>query len=347
MNGPQEVGRESTVSHWWVNHKQTHRQEIEGEYLWSPKKNQNGANNETYNNMTKVLPGDVVFSFADGEIRAVGVVLGRAREAPRPPEFRATGHQWGKDPGWQVPVRFELLKHPIRVKDHVRELAPVLPEKYSPIRKTGDVNQGVYLAALPPAMASAVRHLLEGEVDNIRERMMDSAGIDLRDDAAEAAIQQRTNIGPREKASLVNARRGQGIYRENLEQIERKCRMTGLLDRRHLRASHIKPWSASTDEEKLDGFNGLLLSPHFDHLFDRGYISFEDNGNLKVSRYLNPAVIEIWRIDINQNVGPFKPEQCKYLEYHRRHVFEHHGSGRREGPRVELPLLQPAQSGPK
>jgi len=59
--------------YWWVNHRQTYRQELEGEYLWSPKKNQNGAKNASYDNMIHVMPGDVVLSFADAAIRAVGV----------------------------------------------------------------------------------------------------------------------------------------------------------------------------------------------------------------------------------------------------------------------------------
>ena len=85
--------------------------------------------------------------------------------------------------------------------------------------------------------------------------------------------------------------------------------MSGLLDRRHLRARHIKPWSICSDQEKLDGFNGLLFSPQFDHLFTRGYIAFADNGELLVSRYLNPAVLQSWRITLPINVGAFKPQQ--------------------------------------
>jgi putative restriction endonuclease len=84
--------------YWWVNHKQTHRQELEGEYLWSPKKNQKGAKNVSYDNMVHLMPGDVVFSFADGAIRAIGVAIGRAREALKPPEFGSAGDQWGTDP---------------------------------------------------------------------------------------------------------------------------------------------------------------------------------------------------------------------------------------------------------
>ena len=315
--------------YWWVNHKQTHRQELEGEYLWSPKKNQNGAKNVSYDNMTHVMPGDVVFSFADAAIRAVGVALGRAREAPKPPEFAAAGDQWGTDPGWQVPVRFKELADPLRPKDHTTRLASVLPARHSPIRASGDGNQGVYLAAVPGPMVDKLTELLAGQVEQIVESITQTTDGSLVDDAAEELILQRTDIGPTVKKTLVNARRGQGVFRVNLEQIERKCRVTGLLDRRHLRATHIKPWCVCDDLEKLDGFNGLLLSPHVDHLFDRGYVSFSDLGDLLVSKELNHAVLESWGIALPQNVGPFSQQQCRYLAYHRVHVFEKSNGGRR------------------
>ena len=316
--------------YWWVNQKQTHRQELEGEYLWSPKRNQNGVRNVSYDNMVRVMPGDIVFSFASGAIRAVGVATGRAREALKPPQFGFAGAQRGPDPGWQVPVRFMELANPLRPRDHSSELARVLPAKYSPIRASGEGNLGLYLAALPELMVDKLIQLLAGQVEQIVESITQRTDrSSLVDDAAEERIQQRTDIGPNVKKTLLNARRGQGVFRGNLEQIERKCRVTGLLDRRHLRASHIKPWFVCEDNEKLDGFNGLLLSPHVDHLFGRGYVSFSDSGDLLVSKELNKAVLESWGISLPRNVGPFREEQRRYLEYHRVYVFEKSAGGRR------------------
>ena len=83
----------TVTRHWWVNHKQTSRQEIDGSYLWSPKKNKNGARNVSYDNMTRAVPGDVVFSYADGKIGAVGVVIDRVRTAPTPEEFGRAAEQ--------------------------------------------------------------------------------------------------------------------------------------------------------------------------------------------------------------------------------------------------------------
>jgi hypothetical protein len=61
------------VAYWWVNHKQTYRQETDGGYVWSPKANANGAKNVSYDNLTRCLRGDVVFSYANGKISQIGL----------------------------------------------------------------------------------------------------------------------------------------------------------------------------------------------------------------------------------------------------------------------------------
>jgi hypothetical protein len=298
---------------------------LDGSYLWSPKKNKNSSNNESYNNMTRVLPGDIVYSFADAAIVAIGMVLGRAREASKPAEVAVDGDQWDYLVGWKVPVRFRRLDTPLRPKDHAAELAAVLPEKHSPIRASGDRNPIVYLGSVPPAMADTLRRLLGSQGDTAERKINESVGPDFLDDIEEGRLQQRTDLGPVEKETLIRARRGHGRYRQGLETVEIGCRLTGLIDRRHLRASHIKPWCVSNDHEKLDANNGLLLSPHVDHLFDRGYISFTDEGELLISRALNPVVLSAWGLRVPVKRKVFSEKQCVYLVYHRNNVFEKHG----------------------
>lgn len=70
----------SIPRYWWVNHKQTVREELDGGYVWSPKRNRNGATNQTYINLTRTNALDEVFSYADGQIKAVGVISGPCRE---------------------------------------------------------------------------------------------------------------------------------------------------------------------------------------------------------------------------------------------------------------------------
>ena len=146
-------------------------------------------------------------------------------------------------------------------------------------------------------------------------------------------IRQRKDISPTQQQSLIQARRGQGIFRANLDLYEQACRVTGVMDRRHLCARHIKPWRDCSDVERLDGLNGLLLAPHVDHLFDQGHISFDDDGNLLVSRQLNRIVLKRWGIVVPLQVAPFRAEQKVYLAWHREHVFERPEQGRRRAQR--------------
>lgn len=89
-------------------------------------------------------------------------------------------------------------------------------------------------------------------------------------------------------------------------------------------ASHIKPWRLCEDSnERLDGANGLLLTPHVDRLFDRGLISFEDDGDVLLSRKLEH--IDLDRLGLSgacaNGCGVFHPKQSTYLAYHRTNVF--------------------------
>jgi putative restriction endonuclease len=100
------------------------------------------------------------------------------------------------------------------------------------------------------------------------------------------------------------------------------CRITGISDQNYLVASHIKPWCESDNNERLDGNNGLLLSPHIDRLFDRGWISFEDDGRLIVCNDATKQVMNAWGLDHNLNVGNFSDCQKRYLAYHREAILK-------------------------
>jgi putative restriction endonuclease len=94
-----------------------------------------------------------------------------------------------------------------------------------------------------------------------------------------------------------------------LSEIEKCCRITQIADLRLLRASHIKPWRAcNNNQERLDGNNGLLLSPHVDLLFDRGYISVEDDGTLLRSPRIDLADFARLGISPDQTFGVLSSE---------------------------------------
>ncbi|MDB4017595.1 HNH endonuclease [Amylibacter sp.] len=297
------------MRYWWVNQNKTYKAEVGGGYMWSPKSNKDGGFNQFYKNMTEAGVGDIVFSFSNTLIKTVGVVSASARSSEKPKEFGKAGDAWDTD-GWLVQVDYEEINNPLKPKNHMDILGPLLPDRYSPIRADGGGNQ-VYLAEISKAMATSLLSLIGHQLDMAIE------------EGEEREIKNRTDIDVTEKYQLVRSRVGQGQYRNNLERHEAGCRITGITDKRFLTASHIKPWVKSNDFEKLDGNNGLLLSPHIDRLFDRGYISFQDNGQLIFSPSLPSDVMTAWGLNNPAKVKPLTNKQSFYMNFHRSEIFRH------------------------
>ena len=312
------------MKYWWVNQNQTYRAEVLGGFLWSPKTNKNGSNNHFYDNMPLVQKGDLIFSFCDTKIKAVGVALETAKTAAKP-NFGRAGANW-KRQGWLVPVEFTELRKEVRPKYFIRKLRPHLPEKYAPLQFNGNGNQAAYLVAIPSGFANVLLGNI-GKPALFFTQPTSGGNDDQKDsadhaDQAQKAIEGRTDIGPTQKKQLIKARRGQGIFKSNVRFNEDKCRFTGVSNSRLLIASHIKPWAESSDKEKLDGCNGLLLSPHIDCLFDSGLISFKNDGKVLISSKLDRKVLQKWGIEKVKKVGRFNPQQCVYLRYHRSRKFK-------------------------
>lgn len=304
------------MKYWWVNQNQTYEHEVGGGYLWSPKTKSNGHRNPFYDFMTEASAGDVVFSFSNTLIKAIGVVTGACVTSPKPAEFGEAGTNWSEE-GWYLPVKFTELKRPMRPKDHIDALRPTLPSKYSPLRPTGDGIQSVYLAPVPAEMSEILLRLLDGQVQPIASTWTPE---ETTVDDIQSLLQDRT-VAETVRHQLVKARVGQGLFRSNVLRHESACRITGVNDPDLLIASHIKPWKVSDNEERLAGANGLMLAPHIDRLFDKGYISFANDGSLLVSQKLSESVLRAWSITVPVITKPLSPAQQVFMQYHREYVF--------------------------
>ncbi|HVK51117.1 MAG TPA: HNH endonuclease [Pseudoxanthomonas sp.] len=307
------------MQYWWVNQNQTYAHEVGGGYLWSPKTKVTGAYNRFYDSMTEVSPGDFVFSFSDTYIKAIGIVVGPTESATKPPEFGSSGAVWAKE-GWRVPVEFTELAKPLRPKDFIESLRTALPKKYSPLQTSGNGNQGVYLAPVPLELAEKLIALLDGQVEAVAASADSSFEGD--DSNAISSVLGDPGLKATQREQLIQARIGQGLFRLRVGKIETHCRVTGISDTRFLIASHIKPWSKSTNAEKLDGSNGLLLAPHIDRLFDKGYLTFVDDGKIKVSEQLPFEVHEAWGLKSAVASKPLSERQIEYMTFHRSKVFK-------------------------
>ncbi len=206
------------MRYWWVNQNQTYRQEIQGGYLWSPKRNANGARNPFYESMREVSPGDIVFSFVDTRIAAIGIARSYCWESPKPQEFGSAGPNW-ENVGWKVKVQFVPLANQVKPKDHMNALGPVLPDRYSPLQANGNGNQGVYLTELPMDFAEVLAGLIGSEATSFMrpadilgaEHDMQQSGDDLDtwEHYIETQIETDNAVRDTEKTALIRARRGQ------------------------------------------------------------------------------------------------------------------------------------------
>jgi hypothetical protein len=135
------------------------------------------------------------------------------------------------------------------------------------------------------------------------------------------------NVPETTKKALRAARVGQGGYRTRLLAIWDSCSVTSCAERSLLVASHIVPWKGGSNIERLDAYNGLLLTPNLDKLFNDYWISFSSRGEILVSRFLERGSLKSLGIGGRENLRQLPTKTMVYLQRHREE-FE-----RREGLR--------------
>jgi len=296
------------MAFWWVNQNKSYKQEREGGFLWAPEKDKSGTFVPSHwECVSDVRSNDVVFSYVGKKIVTVSIAIADAYRAPKPESLRSES-QWETN-GRKVDVRYQDLAVPIRVEDIVHALTPLLADKYSPLNVNNTGNQG-YLYPLPEKAGNFLLTCCDGAVRT------------ATDDIATDVIKNKPGLPDTMRWALVRSREGQGQYRDDLKDLwQSRCAVTGCAVVSMLIASHSKPWSLSTDPEKLDRYNGFLLSPAYDSAFDKGLITFTDEGKILLSKEL-PAE-EAIKIGINPlaTLRSVSPKHLPYLEYHRENRF--------------------------
>lgn len=279
--------------------------------------------------MREVSPGDVVFSFSDTLIKAIGIAASHAYEAPKPLEFGKAGAYWDLI-GWRVDVGFKELHNQVQPAGYMQLLGPLLPRKYAALLPSGRGKE-LYLTQLPEDFAEELVNLIGREAKAIvqsrkvqdKEDRPVAIGLAEWEEHELQVVSNDPTVPETTRVAIVLARRGQGLFKQNVLKVEHRCRVTHVDKVEHLRASHCKPWRDATNQERLDGENGLLLTPSIDHLFDRGFITFKDNGDLLVSPVAHCESLSKMGVPFQStvNVGSFSMGQKRFLDFHREFVF--------------------------
>jgi putative type II restriction enzyme hphI len=159
-----------------------------------------------------------------------------------------------------------------------------------------------------PTFQVAYQQSLENDLDELSQRLENATT-----EEAKTEIQR-----------LINARRGQGEFRNGVLERYPQCPISGVDMPELLIASHIKPWRDCKDDEewqRLDPYNGLMLAPNIDALFDSGLITFESDGKIRISKRLSEK--NLFRLGISLDaVLEIHPDSEKYFEWHRNKVFK-------------------------
>ena len=128
-------------------------------------------------------------------------------------------------------------------------------------------------------------------------------------------------LSPTEREAIVKARIGQGVFRQYLVDYWSRCAVTDCTEVTLLRASHIKPWKDSEFNERLNRYNGLLLSPTLDQCFDSGFVSFDDNGQIIISKHLSKGDAEALHLHADMRLRKIEPQHKIFLSYHRENIY--------------------------
>ncbi|MGE1112982.1 HNH endonuclease [Priestia megaterium] len=205
------------------------------------------------------------------------------------------------------PEKSMILEHPLAIK---RTLLEELSINYNPSPNHTELQTITLKLRWKRLDNSQVKILLEK-----MKPLHNESFLKLEKDLESPIVLEKT-----EKEAIAKVRIGQSIFKRTLLEFEKKCRLCGVSDERFLIASHIKPWSQSNHQERLDVNNGLLLCPNHDFLFDKGYISFEEEGKILISSSLDETAKVF--LNVNDKLKIRMTEiQKRYMEWHRENIL--------------------------
>ncbi|WP_302654048.1 HNH endonuclease [uncultured Clostridium sp.] len=301
------------MNYFIVFQNKTYNEERVGEYLWAPKLTATGREIFHWSNMVKVKTGDIIFSMYKRNLVSINIAKESAIDANRPSALDKV-NLWENE-GWLIKAKYNILDSPVSIDDNISDILELCPSKYSPFTKEGRGSQG-YLFEIGKDFGD---YLLKLATDRNSIDITEITQID------EKYIEEINSLihkfkDETEKNRIIKARIGQGLFKEKLLYRSCQCAICGLNIKSLLIASHCKPWGNATNKERLDVNNGLLLCPTHDALFDKGLITFKENGKIIISKEIQESQYKLLNIDEYVRLD-FRSEQLPYIKYHREEEF--------------------------
>jgi hypothetical protein len=296
------------MSFFWVNLGTSYKEVAANKFLWAPAytigENGKKKTNAGWDSVQEVKAGDVIFCHLSGNIIYVAVALKDAYSAKRP--ATRTYDQWKED-GFQIDVDLTLLTPAVSVAGFKPTLIAIHNQNCSPALFTKDGGTAQqYMVRLPLGAGALILSYLGDMEINVCEKS-----------SARRKGGKLTKGSNRE--TVTQARVGQGQFRDDvLSMWKNTCPVTSLSKPELLVASHIVPWSLSNETEKIDPNNGFPFSPSVDKLFDKGYISFDDNGHMLIkTSAIDSHDLKLLGLLPGAKIPGINKQQKAYLAMHR------------------------------
>ncbi|MBD8015455.1 MULTISPECIES: HNH endonuclease [Planococcus] len=293
----------------------TYQEECAAGVLWTPQVDKSGMVPHSWNRMQELKKGDLVFHYVKGFLVAISRIREDFHKGTKP---KHADEQGGSEPAFIARTAYRELDVPLSIKGSFQEIEPLLPTKYSAFQEDANGNSG-YLYPCNEELAMKFLELISSlnvftlEMEQLElsmEVIKKTAHNPLLSLIAEAELEIKTKM-----------RRGKEQFRESLLPLwNGECPICGIAIEEVLTATHAKPWKDSSDSERLDPFNGILLCANHASLYSAGYIAFTGGGRLHISSRIPEEDYPVYRLRKNLKV-PVSAEHAPYLRWHKRIVF--------------------------
>ena len=294
----------------------TYQEEKELGFIWASKQDSSGMASHSWERVNEVNEGDRIFHYVKRNIIAVSVATTGCQIANRPsniPNYKS----WN-DKGYLVELDYHELEVPVNIPSNFDDILPLLPIKYSPFQSNADGNQGYLYPCNEELSIKLLEIIGDQNIYQVDDVQLELAIGTVRPTERNTFIPM---IFETEAEAKTKIRIGRKKFRENLMPLwEHKCTLCGIELPALLRASYSKPWKDSTDVERVDPYNGILLCRNHDALYEKGFIAFDGQGRLHISSQVPVENYEQYGIRTKMRIAR-KEENKPYFKWHKRHLF--------------------------
>lgn len=301
---------------------ETYHEERNADILWTPQIDKSGMVPHSWNRMKELQKGDHVFHYVKGEIVAISSIEEGCHKGGVPNRTKEA---------FIAGARYLELDFPLSVREHFSEIQPLLPLKYSPFQEDASGNSG-YLYPCNEELAMRLLELVSTQnFFAVEEEQLELAIEVVRRTKHNPLL---TMISEMEMDIKTKMRRGKVQFGKNLQALwQEGCPLCGIAIEEAMAASYAKPWKDSTDAERLDPYNGILLCANHAALYTAGLIAFTGGGSLRVASRIPEQLYPVYGLAKGAKV-PAAPEHAPYFRWHKRNIFVE--------PR-QVRLLKPAE----